>query len=115
MSNGVAAVVASYRLTRNIALEITVNTSLEVLEAEALKLTPADRSHLLERLVASLDFDPEVEAAWEREADSREAVPLLIRLLELRPADPTGHAMLAVLQYRNGDCTAAVPHFDKAG
>jgi len=50
-----------------------MSTSLEALEAEALKLTPADRSHLLERLVASLDSDPEVEKAWEREADRREA------------------------------------------
>ena len=48
-------------------------TSLEVLEAEALKLAPADRSHLLGRLIASLDADPEVEEAWEMEADRREA------------------------------------------
>ncbi len=48
-------------------------THLEVLEAEALKLAPADRSHLLERLIASLDADPEVEEAWELEADRREA------------------------------------------
>lgn len=46
---------------------------LEALEAEVLKLTPADRSHLLERLIASLDADPEIEEAWEREADRREA------------------------------------------
>ena len=51
-----------------------MSTHLEVLEAEALKLGPADRSHLLERLIASLDFDPEVEAAWEAEADRREAL-----------------------------------------
>lgn len=50
-----------------------MSTKLEALEAEALKLAPAERSHLLERLVASLDSDPEVEAAWEREADRREA------------------------------------------
>ena len=50
-----------------------MSTSLELLEAEALKLTPADRAHLLERLVASLDSDPEIEAAWEKEADRREA------------------------------------------
>lgn len=50
-----------------------MTTSLEVLEAEALKLAPADRSHLLERLIASLDTDPEVEDAWEAEADRREA------------------------------------------
>lgn len=49
-----------------------MSTSLELLEAEALKLAPADRAHLLERLVASLDSDPEVEEAWEKEADRRE-------------------------------------------
>jgi len=46
---------------------------LEILEAEVLQLAPADRSHLLERLIASLDADPEVEEAWEREANHREA------------------------------------------
>ena len=55
------------------ASEIAMRTSLEALEAEALKLAPAERSHLLERLVASLDADPEVEAAWELEADRRDA------------------------------------------
>jgi putative addiction module component (TIGR02574 family) len=50
-----------------------MSANLEVLEAEVLKLTAADRSHLLERLIASLDSDPEIEEAWEREADRREA------------------------------------------
>lgn len=50
-----------------------MSTHLELLEAEALKLGPADRSHLLERLIASLDADPELEAAWEQEANIREA------------------------------------------
>jgi hypothetical protein len=50
-----------------------VNTNLEVLEAEVLQLPLVERSHLLERLIASLDDDPEVEAAWEREADRRES------------------------------------------
>ena len=50
-----------------------MNSRLEVLESEALKLAPADRSHLLERLIASLDVDHEVEDAWELEADRREA------------------------------------------
>lgn len=49
-----------------------MSTRLEVLEAEALKLPPSDRSHLLERLIESLDADPEVEQAWEQEADRRE-------------------------------------------
>lgn len=50
-----------------------MTTTLEVLEAEALKLPPADRSRLLERLVASLDEDHELEAAWDAVADAREA------------------------------------------
>jgi putative addiction module component (TIGR02574 family) len=50
-----------------------MRTTLETLEAEVLKLPPADRSHLLERLIASLDADPDVEEAWELEADRREA------------------------------------------
>jgi len=50
-----------------------MHTHLEVLEAQALQLPPTDRSHLLERLIASLDLDPEVEAAWEAEADRRES------------------------------------------
>ena len=48
-------------------------TTLEILEAEALKLPPGDRSHLLERLLSSLDVDVEVEEAWSLEADRREA------------------------------------------
>ena len=50
-----------------------MSTNLEVLEAEVLQLAATERSHLLERLIASLDTDPEVEAAWEKEADRREA------------------------------------------
>lgn len=49
-----------------------MSTNLEVLEAEVLQLAPAARSHLLERLIASLDPDHEGEEAWEREADRRE-------------------------------------------
>ena len=50
-----------------------MNTQLEIIEAEALKMPLADRTHLLERLIASLDSDPEVESAWALEADRREA------------------------------------------
>jgi hypothetical protein len=50
-----------------------MTTQLEVLEAQALQLAPADRSHLLERLIASLDADSAVEAAWVLEADRGEA------------------------------------------
>jgi hypothetical protein len=50
-----------------------VTIALEVLEAQVLKLSAADRSRLLERLLASLDVDPDVEAAWDEVADAREA------------------------------------------
>ncbi len=51
----------------------TVNATVEALEAEALRLSPADRSLLLERIAVSLELDPEIEEAWDREADRREA------------------------------------------
>jgi hypothetical protein len=50
-----------------------VSTHLEFLEAEVMQLALVDRSHLLERLIASLGSDPEVEEAWERVADRRGA------------------------------------------
>jgi len=50
-----------------------VSKDLEAREAEVLKLAPSDRSHLLQRLIVSPDTDPEIEEAWEREADRREA------------------------------------------
>lgn len=80
-----------------------------------------DRKQALAAFQQALKISPNSVAALagaaqiEYEADSREAVPLLNRLLGLRPGDPTAHAMLAVLAYRKGDCPAAVPHFDKAG
>ena len=48
-------------------------TQLELVEAQVMQLSPAERNHLLERLIVSLDTDPEVEAAWEQLADQREA------------------------------------------
>jgi putative addiction module component (TIGR02574 family) len=50
-----------------------MSSSLEALQAEVLRLSPADRSRLLERLIASLDADAELEAAWDSVADAREA------------------------------------------
>lgn len=50
-----------------------MSVTLEVLQAQVLSLPKADRSRLLDRLVASLDVDPEAEAQWEQLADEREA------------------------------------------
>lgn len=47
--------------------------TVETLEAAALQLTPADRARLVERLIATLDADPEVEEAWAAEVERRQA------------------------------------------
>ena len=46
--------------------------SIESLEAEVLGLSSAERSRLLDRLIASLDADPAVEDAWMQEAKRRD-------------------------------------------
>jgi len=46
---------------------------IDVLEAAALSLPQAERSRLVDRLLASLGHDPDWEAAWSEEADRREA------------------------------------------
>ncbi len=45
---------------------------VDVIEAQALSLPQADRSRLVERLLASLGHDQEWEDAWADEADQRE-------------------------------------------
>lgn len=49
-----------------------MSSAVEILEAEVLRLSVGDRARLLDRLVASLDQDAEVEAAWDAEAERRE-------------------------------------------
>jgi len=60
---------------------------------------------------------PALEGAAQIEYDlgGNGAAPWLEQILKLHPADPTSHAMLAVLDYRHGDCAAAVPHFEQGG
>ncbi|HYU68531.1 MAG TPA: addiction module protein [Burkholderiales bacterium] len=48
-----------------------LQTQLEILEAEALKLTPGERAALAQRLLASLDEDAEIEEAWAVEVERR--------------------------------------------
>jgi tetratricopeptide (TPR) repeat protein len=68
-------------------------------------------------LKISPDYLPALQGAAQIEFDagSPAAIPLLQHLLRLRPADPTGHGMLAVLEYQQGNCDVAVRHFEKAG
>lgn len=68
-------------------------------------------------LKISPDYLPALEGAIqiEYEGGNPAAIPLLQRVLRHRPSDATSHAMLAVLQYQQGDCAAAAGHFEKAG
>jgi tetratricopeptide (TPR) repeat protein len=62
------------------------------------------------------DYLPALKGAAQIEFDaaSPTAIPLLEKILRAKPADLTAHGMLAVLEYQQGDCVAAVPHFEKA-
>jgi tetratricopeptide (TPR) repeat protein len=42
---------------------------------------------------------------------SQQAIPYLQRLLQLKPADDTTHAMLAALAFRRGDCPTVVAEY----
>ena len=48
-----------------------MQTQLEILETEALRLTPSERAALAQRLLASLDEDAEIEEAWAAEVERR--------------------------------------------
>src|SRR5262249_54978054 len=68
-------------------------------------------------LKISPDYLPALEqqAQLEYAAGSMAAVPTLQHILRLRPDDPTSHAMIAVLEYKHGNCPAAVLHFERSG
>ncbi len=74
-----------------------MTVTLETLQAEVLRLSPADRARLLDRLIASLDVDAGAEAAWDKLADEREqalasgdvaAVPLDVAIARLEARFP---------------------------
>lgn len=65
-----------------------MSSSVEVLEAEVLQLPVAERARLVERLIASLDIDPEVEEAWAAEVERRQA-QLESGAVTLRPGPET--------------------------
>ena len=48
-----------------------MGNKLEVLEAEALKLTSGERAAFAQLLLASLDEDAEIEEAWAAEVERR--------------------------------------------
>jgi tetratricopeptide (TPR) repeat protein len=80
-----------------------------------------DNKNALAAFQEALKISPDYIAALagaaqiQYQAGDRKAIPLLNHMLQLRPGDPTSHAMLAVLEYRAGNCETAVGHFQKAG
>jgi len=48
-----------------------MSSEVDLLEAEAMKLSPVDRARLADRLIASLSVDAEREEAWAVEVDRR--------------------------------------------
>ena len=50
-----------------------MSSTVEAVEAAALQLSATERAHLIERLIASLDIDPDIEAAWAAEVERRNA------------------------------------------
>jgi tetratricopeptide (TPR) repeat protein len=96
------------------------NPQLWTLQALAYAGTKRNKD-ALESFQRALKVSPDYLAALEGaaqleyEAGSGEAIPLLHRILTLRPGDPTSHAMLAVLEYHRGNCLAALQNFDMSG
>jgi tetratricopeptide (TPR) repeat protein len=76
----------------------------------------AARASFQKSLQISPDNIPALQGAAQIEFDAGSAagIPLLQHLLHLRPKDATSHAMLAVLEYQQGKCDAAAPHFEQA-
>ena len=50
-----------------------MHLELEVIEAQALKLSPQDRARLRDRLILSLDEDKARDLAWDTVAAKRDA------------------------------------------
>ena len=48
-----------------------MSNQLEIVEAQALKLLPEERAQLVDRLIASLFVDHEIEDAWAAEVERR--------------------------------------------
>jgi tetratricopeptide (TPR) repeat protein len=108
------------RLSRSALQKFPNDAQLWTLQGVALA-GEGDPKKALAAFQQALKISPNYIAAIEGAAQieyqmgNRDAVPLLSHLLQLRPGDPTGHAMLAVLEYRQGNCAAAVGHFERAG
>ncbi len=71
--------------------------TLDAIETEVMSLNTEDRSHLLDRLIASLEDDAEILAAWDAEAERRDA-EVDAGTVALIPLDAALAALYAKLQ-----------------
>ncbi len=107
-------------LTRDALKEFPGNAQLWAMQGAAYS-GQGQNKHALDSFRAALKISPDYIPALQGAAQieysdgSTAAIPHLKRLLSLRPADRTSHGMLAVLEYQQGNCAAAVIHFEKAG
>jgi len=108
------------QLSRAALQEAPNNAQLWTLQGIAFG-SKGDNKQALMAFLRALKISPNNLAALAGAAQiqyqqgSSDAIPLLNRLVQLRPADPTAHAMLGVLDYRQGNCPGAVQNFEKAG
>jgi tetratricopeptide (TPR) repeat protein len=108
------------RLARQALQKTPRDAQLITLEALAYKGI-GQTENALSAFQQALRIDPNYLAALEGEAQieyaaaDRKVVPVLDHLLELRPDEPTAHAMRAVMAWRAGDCSTAVKHFEQSG
>lgn len=109
----------AYELSRSAVAESPRNPKLLALEAYAL-MGLGRRTDALNAYNRALSVSPgylpalEGAAQLEYDAGRKRAEVLLDKILELRPAEPTAHAMLAVIEYRRHNCASALKHFAAA-
>lgn len=102
------------------ALKVAPNNS-QILTLEGLALRGLGRDQdALAAFQKALRADPAYLAALEGAAQIEyaagrtEAIPLLDRLIKLRPNDETAHAMRGVMAWKQRDCQTAVAHFERS-
>jgi tetratricopeptide (TPR) repeat protein len=94
---------------------------VQLLTLQGVALKELGRSKdALAAFTSALHLSPDYLAALEGaaeidyEAGDDRAIPLLDRLLKLRPDETTAHAMRAVMAWKHHDCKTAVQHFEQA-
>lgn len=107
------------QLLRPVLQQFPGNSQLWTLQALAYSGQGQRREALAsfhKALKLSPDYLPALEGAaqLEYETGGREAAPLLQHVLKLVPNDPTAHAMLAAIAYKNHNCSEALSHFERS-